>query len=72
MTFGRGRGRGDNKGRGSGDRSNKFVNKSSNTQSDNKPLKKTLADNIHYLGSSKQKADYETTTKFLVLYKEDL
>ena len=31
-----------------------------------KPLKKTLADNIYYLGSAKQAADYESTTEFLI------
>jgi hypothetical protein len=30
-----------------------------------KPLKKTLEDNIYYLGSAKQAADYESTTEFL-------
>jgi hypothetical protein len=31
-------------------------------------LKRTLADNIYYLGAAKQVADYETTTEFLVNY----
>ena len=29
-------------------------------------MKKTLADNIYYLGSAKQAADYESTTEFLI------
>jgi hypothetical protein len=31
-----------------------------------KPTKKTLSDNIYYLGSAKQAADYERTTDFLI------
>jgi hypothetical protein len=31
-----------------------------------KPSKKTLSENIYYLGSAKQAADYETTTDYLI------
>jgi Reverse transcriptase (RNA-dependent DNA polymerase) len=64
---GRGRGYGRNKntsGRGSDTRSS-----NNNGQSTSyKPTKRTLADNIYYLGSAKQAADYETTTEFLINY----
>jgi hypothetical protein len=40
--------------------------KSSQKKSTFKPTKKTLNDNIYYLGSSKQAADYERTTELLI------
>jgi hypothetical protein len=41
-------------------------NKPSQNKSSYKPTKKTLNDNIYYLGSAKQAADYEKTTEFLI------
>jgi hypothetical protein len=40
--------------------------KSTSSKPTFKPTKKTLNDNIYYLGSAKQAADYERTTKFLI------
>ena len=55
----RGRGRGNSRGRGSsrgrGDRSK-----------NNKPQRKTLSDYTYYIGSSKQSADYEVVTQFII------
>ena len=33
-----------------------------------KPTKRTLADNVYYLGSAKQASDYESITEFLINY----
>jgi hypothetical protein len=33
-----------------------------------KPIKKTLADYMYYLGSAKQAADYDNTTEYLINY----
>ena len=33
-----------------------------------KPIKKTLADYMYYLGSAKQSADYDNTTEYLINY----
>ena len=37
-----------------------------------KPTKRTLADNVYYLGSAKQASDYESITEFLINYQEDI
>ena len=65
---GRGSGRNNGRGRGASGRSN--INSTSsggnNSKTQYKPSKKTLADQIYYLGSAKQAADFETTTEFLI------
>jgi hypothetical protein len=50
-----------NQGRGKGKN-----NKTPSNKPSFKPTKKTLSDNIYYLGSAKQAADYERTTEFLI------
>jgi hypothetical protein len=65
---GRGRGRPQGRGRGSqgrGRNTSQSTNTGGRTNS-YKPSKKTLSDNIYYLGSAKQAADYETTTDYLI------
>ena len=65
---GRGRGRNTGRGRGASGRSNRNSTSSggNNSKKQYKPSKKTLADQIYYLGSAKQAADFETTTEFLI------
>jgi hypothetical protein len=67
---GRGRGRiqvrsGGRRSSGRG-RSSSHSTNSSGRANQVKSSKKTLSDRIHYLGSAKQAADYETTTNFLI------
>jgi exo-beta-1,3-glucanase (GH17 family) len=42
--------------------------KDNNKSHQYKPIKRTLADNVYYLGSVKQASDYEATTEFLINY----
>jgi hypothetical protein len=65
---GRGRGRNNGRGRGASGRSNRNSTNSggNNGKMQHKPSKKTLADQIYYLGSAKPAADFETTTEFLI------
>jgi hypothetical protein len=65
---GRGRGRNNGRGRGASGRSNRNSTSSGGNSSKTqyKPSKKTLEDQIYYLGSAKQAADFETTTEFLI------
>jgi hypothetical protein len=62
IMSGRGRGRTGGQGRHSG------RSRDSSKNSPAKATKKTLSDNVYYLGSAKQAADYETTTEFLINY----
>jgi hypothetical protein len=67
---GRGRPQGRGGGRGfqaRGQNTSQSTNSGGSGRSNTyKPSKKTLADNIYYLGSAKQVADYETTTDYLI------
>jgi hypothetical protein len=62
---GRGRGRSGGRNRNTSGRG-RDANTSNNQVKNHKPSKRTLAENIYYLGSARQAADYETTTEFLI------
>jgi hypothetical protein len=59
-----GRGRGRQQGHGGRGVSGRGRN--STNSGGSKPSKKTLSNYVYYLGSAKQAADYETTTKYLI------
>jgi hypothetical protein len=49
-----------------GKNNNSSTTNSSGNGTDYKPLKKTLADHVYYIGSAKQEADYQKTTDYII------